>query len=59
MIYNKEGGGAKVEKNSKALEKVSNNNIDQFEKNDWSSVWIIHDNMVAAPVQTKKEYINT
>jgi hypothetical protein len=57
MIYNKEGGGAKVEDNNKALEKVSNNNIDQFEKNDWSSVWIIHDNMVAAPVQTKKEYI--
>ena len=46
MRYNRRHyyGGAKPPDNNKELEKVSNNNINKFEMNDWSSAWGIHNN---------------
>lgn len=39
------------------MDKIKNEEVNQFEDNDFTMAWVIHDNYLAAPVKTKKEYI--
>lgn len=48
----KEGDNLKAE-----MEKVKDEEVKEFEDKDFTMAWIIHDNYLATPVQTKKDYI--
>ena len=54
------GGGANTPQNKSTDNKdikVSDSEINNYEQKTWSEAWVIHNNSIAAPVKTKKEFV--
>ncbi len=55
--YRYQVGGAATSKESNNVGPITNNNIRDYENNDWTAAWIIQSNNLASPSGSKDDFI--